>query len=60
MLRGTDAELVLGGLGQLADSDTSHAINDITAINDCKNSSAVLVPFLLRMPIQPELDQSAN
>ena len=36
MLGGADAQLALGSFGQLPDGNASHAINDITAINDCK------------------------
>src|SRR6185312_4094606 len=35
ILRSAHSELALGGFGQLTDGDTGHAINDITAINDC-------------------------
>jgi hypothetical protein len=35
MLRRSDLQLALGALRQLTDGDAGHAINDITAINDC-------------------------
>ena len=35
MLRRPDLQLPLGALRQLTDGDAGHAINDITAINDC-------------------------
>lgn len=35
MLRGANLQLALGAFGQLTDGDAGHAINDITAINDC-------------------------
>jgi hypothetical protein len=38
MLRRADFQLALGALRQLTNGNAGHAINDITAINDCTRS----------------------
>lgn len=53
MLGGTDPQLALGALGQLTDGNAGHAINDITAINDCNApNSAGAHGIMLPMNLQ--------
>jgi sugar phosphate isomerase/epimerase len=39
VLSGTDAQFALGGFGKPTNGNAGHAINDITAINDCNTLS---------------------
>jgi len=39
ILRGANTKLALGTFGKLTNGDAGHAINDITAINDCKSEN---------------------